>query len=69
MISQLQDIYYTEFLTFFWFAMLVNEYRLEIQFKKVQKIRNINNIPTVGFRPLECEPAQNVCAERTLHGL
>ena len=34
--------------------MLVNEYRLEIQFKKVQKIRNINNIPTVGSRPLEC---------------
>jgi hypothetical protein len=33
--------------------MLVNEYRLEIQLKKVQKIRNINNIPTVGSRPLE----------------
>jgi hypothetical protein len=31
--------------------MLVNEYRLEIQFKKVQKIRNINNIPTVGPGP------------------
>jgi hypothetical protein len=45
--------------------MLANEYRLEIQFKKVQKIRNINNIPTVGSRPLECKPAQNVCAERT----
>jgi hypothetical protein len=39
--------------------MLVNEYRLEIQFKKVQKIRNINNIPTVGSRPLGCKPAQN----------
>jgi hypothetical protein len=39
--------------------MLVNEYRLEIQFKKVQNIRNINNIPTVGSRPLECKPAQN----------
>jgi hypothetical protein len=49
--------------------MLVNEYRLEIRFKKVQKIRNINNIPTVGSRPLECKPAQNVCAEWTLHGL
>jgi hypothetical protein len=49
--------------------MLVNEYRLEIQFKKVQKIRNINNIPTVGSRSLECKPAQSVCAERTLHGL
>jgi hypothetical protein len=60
---------YSEFLTLFWFAMLVNEYRLEIQFKKVQKIRNINNIPTVGSRPLECKPAQNVRAERTLHGL
>jgi hypothetical protein len=29
--------------------MLVNEYRLEIQFKKVRKVRNINNIPIVGF--------------------
>ena len=28
--------------------MLENEYRLEIQFKQVQKIRNINNIPMVG---------------------
>ena len=44
--------------------MVVNEYKLEIQFKKVQKIRNINNTPTVGSRPLECKPAQNVCAER-----
>ena len=44
--------------------MLVNEYRLEIQFKKIQKIRNINKIPTVGSRQLECKPAQNVCAER-----
>ena len=39
---------YTEFLTLFWFAMLINEYRLEIQFKKVRKVRNINNIPMVG---------------------
>jgi hypothetical protein len=35
------DIYYTEFLTIFWFATLVNEYRLEIQFKKLRKVRNI----------------------------
>jgi hypothetical protein len=47
--------------------MLVNEYRQEIQFKKVRKVRNINNIPMVGFGPMECRPAQNVCAERTLH--
>jgi hypothetical protein len=33
--------------------MLVNEYRLEIQFKKVRKVRNINNIPMVESRPLE----------------
>jgi hypothetical protein len=33
--------------------MLLNEYRLEIQFKKVWKVRNINNIPMVGSRPLE----------------
>jgi hypothetical protein len=38
------DIYYTEFLTLFRFAMLVNECRLEIQFKKVRKVRNINNM-------------------------
>jgi hypothetical protein len=48
--------------------MVVNEYRLEIQFKKVRKMRNINDIP-VESRPLECRPAQNVCAEQTLHGL
>jgi hypothetical protein len=48
---------------------LVREYRLEIQFKKVRKVRNIN-IPMVGSRPLECiKPAQYVCAEQTLHGL
>jgi NADH:ubiquinone oxidoreductase subunit H len=35
------DIYYTEFLTPFWFAMLVNEYRLETQFMKVCKVWNI----------------------------
>ena len=28
--------------------MLVNEYRLEIQFKKVRKVLNINNIPMIG---------------------
>ena len=39
--------------------MLVNEYRLEIQFKKVRKVQNISNIPTVGSRPLECRPVQN----------
>jgi hypothetical protein len=47
--------------------MLVNLYRLEIQFKKVRKVRNINNILMVGYRPLECRPAKNVCAERALH--
>jgi hypothetical protein len=44
--------------------MLVNEYRLKIQFKKVRNVRNINNIPMVGSRPLDFRPAQNVCAER-----
>jgi hypothetical protein len=33
--------------------MLVNEYELEIQFKKVRKVRNINNIPIVGSPPME----------------
>jgi hypothetical protein len=35
--------------------LLVNEYRLEIQFKKVQKVGNINNIPMVGSRLVECK--------------
>jgi hypothetical protein len=39
--------------------MLVNKYRLEIQVKKVRKVRNINNIPMEGSRPLECRAAQN----------
>jgi hypothetical protein len=29
------DIYYTEFLTLFWFTMLVNEYRLENQLNRL----------------------------------
>jgi hypothetical protein len=33
--------------------MLVNEYRLEIQFKKVRNVRNINNIP-VGYGLYTC---------------
>ena len=49
--------------------MLVNEYRLKIKFKKVRNVRNINNVPMVGSRPLDFRPAQNVYAERTLHGL
>ena len=43
--------------------MLVNEYRPEIQFKKVWEVQNINNIPMVGTRPLECRPAE--CMRRT----
>jgi hypothetical protein len=33
--------------------MHVNEYRLEIQFKKVRKVWNINNIPMVGSNTAE----------------
>ena len=44
--------------------MLVNEYRLKIQFKKVRNVRSINNIPMVESPPLDCRPAQNVCAGR-----
>jgi hypothetical protein len=40
--------------------MLVNEYRLKIQFKKVRKVRNINSILMVGSRPLECRPAERM---------
>jgi hypothetical protein len=42
--------------------MLVNEYRPEIQFKKVWKVQNINNIQMVGTDFY-------ACAEQTLHGL
>jgi hypothetical protein len=62
------DIYYTEFLTLFWFAMLANEYRLEIQFKKVWKVRNINNIPMVGSRPLEYR-RHRTYAQNRLHSI
>jgi hypothetical protein len=37
-VNMIIDIYYIAFLTPFWFSMLVNEYRLEIQFKKVWKV-------------------------------
>jgi hypothetical protein len=48
--------------------MLVNEYRLEIQFKKVRKVRNINYTPMVGSRhALECWRAQNVTFKIQLH--
>ena len=52
--------------------MLINEYRLEIQFKKVRKVRNINNIPMVGNGRVPTigmysRPAQNERVERTLH--
>ena len=38
----------TEYLTLFWFAMFVNEYKLIIyctfQFKKVRKMQNLGNV-------------------------
>jgi hypothetical protein len=36
----------TEYLTIFWFAMLVNEYKLysTFQFKKVRKMQNLGNV-------------------------
>jgi hypothetical protein len=43
--------------------------RGSIQESAKDTIRNINNIPMVGSRPLECKPTQNICAEQTLHGL
>jgi hypothetical protein len=38
--------------------MLVNEYTLKIQFKKVRNVRNINKIPMVGSRPLDFRPGR-----------
>ena len=49
--------------------MLVNEYRPEIQFKKVWKVQNINNIPIWSGPDHWNVGLQNACTEQTLHGL
>jgi hypothetical protein len=33
-----------EYLTPFWFAMLLNEYEIEFMFKKIRNIRNLGNV-------------------------
>ena len=33
----------SEYLTLFWFAMLLNEYEIEFMFRKIRNIRNLGN--------------------------
>jgi hypothetical protein len=34
----------SEYLTPFWFAMLLNEYEIEFMFRKIRNIRNLGNV-------------------------
>jgi hypothetical protein len=34
----------SEYLTPFWFAMLLNEYEIEYMFRKIRSIRNLGNV-------------------------
>ena len=34
----------SEYLTLFWFAMLLNEYEIEFMFRKIRNIRNLGNV-------------------------
>ena len=34
----------SEYLTPFWFAMLLNEYEIEFMFRKIRNIRNVSNV-------------------------
>ena len=52
----------SEYLTPFWFAMLLNEYEIEFMFRKIRNIRNLGNVHIRG--PSHCYE-QNRCAERT----
>jgi hypothetical protein len=47
--------------------MLVNEYKPDIQFKKVRKVRNINNIPMAGSRPLANTGLRRTYAQNGLY--
>jgi hypothetical protein len=52
----------SEYLTLFWFAMLLNEYEIEFMFRKIRNIRNLGNVYIRGSS--HCYE-QNRCAERT----
>ena len=40
----------SEYLTLFWFAMLLNEYEIEFMFRKIRNIRNLGNFHIRGPR-------------------
>ena len=40
----------SEYLTLFWFAMLLNEYEIEFMFRKIRNIRNLGNVHIVMSR-------------------
>jgi hypothetical protein len=52
----------SEYLTQFWFAVLLNEYEIEFMFRKIRNIRNLGNVHIRGSS--HCYE-QNRCAERT----
>ena len=52
----------SEYLTAFWFAMLLNEYEIEFMFRKIRNIRNLGNVYIRGSS--HCYE-QNRCPERT----
>ena len=39
----------SEYLTLFWFAMLLNEYEIEFMFRIIRNIRNLGNVYIRGF--------------------
>ena len=49
----------SEYLTLFWFSMLLTEYEIEFMFRKIRNIRNLGNFHIRGPRIYE----QNRCAE------
>ena len=53
----------SEYLTPFWFAMLLNEYEIEFMFRKIWNIRNLGNVHIGG--PHIVMSSSNRCAERT----
>ena len=38
----------SEYLTPFWFAMLLNEYEIKFMFRKIRNIRNLGNVYITG---------------------
>jgi hypothetical protein len=52
----------SEYLTPFWFAMLLNEYEIKFMFRKIRNIRNLGNVYIRGSS--HCYE-QNRCVERT----